>query len=127
MSKIKINGMQFYACHGCFSEEKIVGTHFIVDCSLDVNILAAAQTDDLKKTINYQEVYLLIAKEMKLSSSLLENVAYRILKSLHFHFPRLKRAWVSVKKMNPTLGGKIENVSVEMNTNEFINIKNTTV
>jgi dihydroneopterin aldolase len=125
MSKIKINGMQFYAYHGCFAEEKIVGTHFVVDCSLDVNIQEAAQTDCLEKTINYQEVYNLIAKEMKISSSLLENVAYRILKSMHAHFPMLKKAWISVKKMNPPLGGKMESVSVEMNTNEFINIKNT--
>jgi len=116
--------MQFYAYHGCFAEEKIVGTHFIVDCYLKTDNQVAAQTDDLRKTINYQEIYCLIAKEMEISSSLLENVVYRILKSLHARFPMLKKAWVSVKKMNPPLGGKIESVSVEMDTNEFMNMKN---
>ncbi len=116
MSKIKIEGMQFYAYHGCFSEEKVVGTHFIVDCCLEADILTAAKTDNLDKTINYQEVYHLIAQEMDIASSLLENVAYRIVKSLRIHFPALKKAWVSVKKMNPPLGGKIESVSVEMST-----------
>jgi len=123
MSKIKIEGMQFYAYHGCFEEEKIVGTHFIVDCNLGVDVREAAKTDNLTQTINYQEVYSLIAKEMEIPSSLLENVAYRILKSLHTRFPMLKKSSVSVKKMNPPLGGKIESVSVEMTTNEVVNLK----
>jgi dihydroneopterin aldolase len=119
MSKIKIEGMQFYAYHGCFSEEKIIGTYFKVDCSLELDMQQAAQTDDLEKTINYQEVYSLIAKEMEQSSALLENIAYRILKSLHAHFPLLKNGWISVQKINPPLGGKIEKVSVEMSTEEI--------
>jgi dihydroneopterin aldolase len=123
MSGIKIEGMQFYAYHGCFPEERVIGTYFKVDCSLEVDILPAAQTDDLEKTINYQEVYTLIATEMEQSSALLENVAYRILKSLHLHFPMLKKGWVSVQKMNPPLGGKIEKVSVEMSTNEIMTLK----
>ena len=119
MSKIRIEGMQFYAYHGCFPEETLVGTHFIVDCTLGVDTLLAAKTDDLSKTINYQEVYQLIAKEMEKPSSLLETVVYRILKKLLKNFPAIKKATVCVKKMNPPLGGKIESVSVEMNTDEF--------
>ena len=101
MAKIKINGMQFYAYHGCFQEERLVGTHFVVDCALALSVLSAAKMDDLSKTINYQEVYQLVAKEMEKPSSLLENVAYRIVKNLHIHFPMLKNVWISVKKMNP--------------------------
>ena len=114
MAKIKIEGMQFYAYHGCFPEERLIGTHFVVDCSLKVDANLAACTDDLEKTINYQEVYRLVAKEMEKPSSLLENVAYRILKSLHDNFPMLKRSNVSVKKINPSLGGKVGSVSVDM-------------
>ena len=120
MSIIRIEGMQFYAYHGCFSEEKIVGTHFRVDCSLEVNVKEAALSDDLEKTINYQSVYQLISREMEVKSSLLEHVAYRILKSLHDEFPTLKKSWVSVQKMNPPLGGKIDKVSVEMNSDEIV-------
>jgi dihydroneopterin aldolase len=119
MSKIKIERMQFYAYHGCFPEERLVGTHFVVDCTLMADIIPAAKTDNLELTVNYQEVYQVIAKEMEKPSSLLENVAYRILKSVHAHFPTVKKVWVIVKKMNPPLGGKIESVSVEMNTDVF--------
>ena len=118
MAKIKIEGMQFYACHGCFPEEKLIGTNFVVNCYLKSDLNQAAKTDDLKKTIDYQQVYQVIAKEMEQSSSLLENVAYRILKSLHSNFPTVKKMGVCVKKVNPQLGRKIENVSVEMSLEE---------
>ncbi|MDR0368488.1 MAG: dihydroneopterin aldolase [Bacteroidales bacterium] len=120
MSIIKIEGMQFYAFHGCFAEENIVGTRFSVDCRLEADVKEAAIHDDLKKTINYQTVYQLIAEEMKQTSALLEHVAYRILKSLHEHFPLLKESWVSVQKLNPSLGGKIGKVSVEMNSSSIL-------
>lgn len=119
MATIKIEGMQFYAYHGCFEEESIVGTHFRIDCRLEVDIKEAAIDDNLEKTINYQTVYQLIVEEMETSSSLLEHVAYRILKSLHEYFPSLQESWVSVQKMNPPLGGKIEKVAVEMKSNEL--------
>ena len=120
MSSIKIEGMKFYAYHGCFPEERTVGTHFVVDCTLAVDARAAAKYDNLEKTVNYQEAYQVIAKEMEKPSLLLENAAYRILKSLHAHFPMLKKAQVSVKKMNPPLGGKIDSVSVSMGSGEVM-------
>ncbi|MDR1878359.1 MAG: dihydroneopterin aldolase [Bacteroidales bacterium] len=122
MSKIKIEGMQFYAYHGCFSAENIVGTHFSVDCSLVVDTAEAAMTDDLEKTVNYQAVYLLIAKEMEQPSALLEHVAYRILKRLHDCFPLIEKGWVSVQKHNPPLGGKITKVAVEMSSEDIKNL-----
>ena len=91
-------------------------------CYLKLNVNLAAKTDNLNNTIDYQQVYQVIAKEMEQSSSLLENVAYRILTSLQSNFPMIKNVRVSIKKMNPPLGGKIENVSVEMNLNEIINV-----
>jgi dihydroneopterin aldolase len=119
MSKIKIEGMQFYAYHGCFTEETLVGTHFRVDCSMNVDIREAALSGDLKKTVNYQAVYQCIAKEMAQPAALLEEVAYRILKRLHADFPILQRSWISVQKMNPPIGGKASKVAVEMSSDEL--------
>ena len=82
MAEIKIEAMKFYAFHGCFDEERVVGTHFEADCTIEVNCNQAAQTDNLSYTINYQEVYQLIKQEIEQPSALLENVAYRILSSL---------------------------------------------
>ena len=104
MSVIRIEGMQFYAYHGCF---------------LEVDVKDAAENDNLESTVNYQTVYLIIAKEMEQQSSLLEHVAYRILKRLQVSFPSVEKSWVSVQKINPPLGGKIEKVVVEMSSDEI--------
>ncbi len=106
--------MEFYAYHGCFKEEQIIGTRFLVDLYLETNTEEAEKTDDLEDTVNYQEVYLLVKKEMDIKSKLLEHVGRRILDSIMKRFPRLVSAELKISKMNPPLGGKIKNVSITL-------------
>lgn len=112
MSIISIEGMEFFAYHGCFKEEQIIGTKFIVDLFIETETSLAEETDDLTKTINYQEVYSIVKKEMKIKSKLLENVGRRILSSLKHNFPTAKNITVKISKLNPPLGGKMKNVSL---------------
>ena len=112
MSTISIEGMEFFAYHGCFEEEQIIGTKFLVDLYIETETKLAEETDDLTKTINYQEVYWLVKDEMKIKSKLLENVARRILSSLKSNFPETKSAKIKISKLNPPLGGKMQNVSL---------------
>lgn len=114
MSTISIEQMEFYAYHGCFKEEQIIGTRFLVDLYLETNTDKAEKTDDLEDTVNYQEVYLLVKKEMDIKSKLLEHVGRRILDSIMKRFPRLVSAELKISKMNPPLGGKIKNVSITL-------------
>ncbi len=108
--------MEFYAYHGCFEEEKQIGTRFMVDIYLWVPTVEAENTDNLQKTVNYQEVYRLIKKEMEKTSNLLEHVGRRILNAVGNEFPQIKKAEVKISKMNPPLGGKMRNVSVSLTT-----------
>jgi dihydroneopterin aldolase len=114
MSVISIEQMEFYAYHGCFKEEQIIGTRFLVDLTLESNTDIAEKSDDLKDTVNYQEVYLLVKTEMEIKSKLLEHVGRRILNSVKERFPEVKTAELKISKMNPPLGGKIKNVSLKM-------------
>ena len=114
MSSITLENMEFYAYHGCFAEEQIIGTRFLVDLFLETDTSEAESSDDLSKTVNYQEVYLLVKKEMEQKSKLLEHVARRILEEIALEYPQVKSARVKVSKMNPPLGGKLERVSVEL-------------
>ncbi|MCD4772042.1 MAG: dihydroneopterin aldolase, partial [Bacteroidales bacterium] len=74
MSQISLNGMKFFAYHGCFEEEQVIGTNFIVDLEIETDTSKSEETDELSDTINYQEVYLLVKKEMEQNSKLLEHV-----------------------------------------------------
>jgi len=114
MGKIELEGMHFYAYHGHFDAEQIVGSEFIVDLQLKTDCSKAGLSDDLKDALNYQAVYTLIQKEMTVKSRLLEHVANRILDVLFSKFPDLKKAKVKVSKMNPPMGGEIEKVSVTL-------------
>ncbi|NOR73958.1 MAG: dihydroneopterin aldolase [Draconibacterium sp.] len=114
MGLIEIEGMHFYAYHGHFESEQIVGNDFIVDLYITTDCKKAALSDDLNDALNYQAVYTLVKKEMGIKSRLLENVAKRILDTLFAKFPNLKNAKVKVSKMNPPMGGQIEKVSVTL-------------
>ena len=114
MGTISVEGMEFFAYHGCFHEEQIIGTRFTVDLFMDTDTSEAETTDNLAKTVNYQAVYGLVANEMKVKSKLLEHVARRILDRLGNEFPQITGARIKISKMNPPVGGKVERVSVEL-------------
>ena len=114
MSTISIEQMEFYAYHGCFKEEQIIGTRFLVDLFLETDTGDAEKSDDLSDTVNYQEVYLLVKKEMEIKAKLLEHVGHRILDSVKDRFPAVTAASLKISKMNPPLGGKIKSVSLTM-------------
>jgi dihydroneopterin aldolase len=114
MSTISIEQMEFYAYHGCFKEEQIIGTRFLVDLYLETDTAKAEKTDDLSETVNYQEAYLLVKKEMEIKSKLLEHVGRRILDAVKDKFPEVTSAKLKISKMNPPLGGKMKNVSLTL-------------
>ena len=112
MTTIALENMEFYSYHGCFREEQIIGTRFLVDLYLETDTLEAEESDDLSTTVNYQEVYLLVKQEMDIKSNLIEHVARRILKKIGNKYPQVTDARIKLQKMNPPLGGKVESVSV---------------
>ncbi len=114
MGQIEIEGMQFYAFHGHFETERVVGNKFQVDLSFETDCSKAAVSDDLNDTVNYQEVYELVRTEMQEPSRLLENVAQRILDCLSHAFPGVRNTKVKVSKLNPPMGGEIEKVSITL-------------
>ncbi|MFO8128826.1 MAG: dihydroneopterin aldolase [Bacteroidales bacterium] len=112
MAIISLEGMDFYAYHGCFREEQIIGTRFLVDLYLETNTSEAEETDKLSRTLNYQDIYLLVKHEMEQKSHLIEHVARRILDRLAETYPKVQSARIKISKMNPPLGGKVDRVSV---------------
>lgn len=112
MNIIQIEGMEFYAYHGCFAEEQIIGNKFLANLTIETDFLQAAQNDDLTGTIDYVSVYEIIKEEMNIKSKLLEHVAYRIIKRIKNTFPFVFSVEIKLAKLNPPLRGKIEQVSV---------------
>lgn len=114
MARIEIEGMEFYAYHGHFKEEQVVGNKFIVNVSIETDVTRAAQTDHLADALDYQKVYSLIKTEMQITSHLLEHICQRILDRLYTEFDQIEQVTVKVSKMNPPMGGQIDKVSLTM-------------
>ena len=66
------------------------------------------------KTLNYLTAYEVIAKEMMITSHLLEHVAQRMINALYNAFPQISHVTIKVSKLNPPLGGKIAATSVTL-------------
>lgn len=116
MSTISIEGMEFFAYHGCFKEEQVIGTKFRIDIFIKSDTAKAEISDNLSDTVNYQSVYKVINEEMKTRSKLLENVGRRILNRIRKEFPSIEYLRIKIRKLNPPLGGKIDFVAVELET-----------
>ncbi len=114
MGRIAINNMCFYAHHGCFEQERQIGTRFRVDLCFDTDTSRAEQTDNIHDTVNYLDVYQVVKTEMQKPSNLLEHVARRIGDAVLCNFPSVQRLTVKVYKLNPPLGGQMDSVSVEL-------------
>jgi len=118
MAHITLKAMEFFAHHGCFAEERITGNKFLVDVTFETNVKQATQSDNLHHTIDYQEVYNVIRREMMQPSALLEHVVYRIIIAIQQNFPTIIETTVSVQKLNPALGGTINSVGFTLSSNE---------
>jgi dihydroneopterin aldolase len=114
MGLIQIENMEFYAFHGHFKEEQIVGNRFLVDLTIETDMRIPSKSDNLRDAVNYQKAYQIVKSEMEKKSYLLENIAGRILDTLYSEMPGIKKATIKVSKMNPPIGGKIGSVSVVM-------------
>ena len=112
MATITLRNMQFYAHHGCFDEERKIGTNFSVDVTFSYDATVAAESDDIATAVNYAEVFNIVKEQMAVPSHLIENVAMRIKRALLEHFPAITELTVTLYKINPPLGGSIEKVGV---------------
>ncbi len=102
---IELEGMEFKAYHGCLEQEKVRGNSFTVDFRGELDLSAAAESDLLSDTLNYGEIYEIVADEMSIPSELLENVAARIVKAIEQKFPELVSFSVRVSKKRPPVDG----------------------
>ena len=102
---IELEGMEFKAYHGCLEQEKVRGNSFTVDFRGELDLSAAAESDNLDDTVNYGEIYEIVSDEMSIPSELLENVAGRIVKAIEKRFPQIVRFSVRVSKKKPPVDG----------------------
>lgn len=113
--------MEFRAYHGCLEREKAVGNDFVVDFRGEMDMSAAAESDNLNDAVNYAEIYDVIKEEMSKSSDLLEHVAGRIVKALEEKFPQFTSFSVRVSKKRPPVSGVVQWSRITMHSVQLNN------
>jgi dihydroneopterin aldolase len=112
MGQLVLENMEFYAHHGHFEEEQIIGGRFSVDLMIETDLTQAAETDDLNDAIDYSRIYELVKAEMEKPSQLVEHVARRIVDATYSASDKITRVTATVSKLNPAIGGNMKKFSV---------------
>ena len=111
---IKVNNIKVYAFHGCLEEEAKIGSWYRVDIVVEGDLKKSSKSDNLKDTIDYVHLNSIVKEEMAIRSKLLEQVAQRILDRFFNEIPLINKAKASVAKINPPIGGNVEEVVITL-------------
>ncbi len=105
-SCVRLKNAIFYAYHGVGEAEHKVGARYEVDAELYFDFSVAGQTDSLRQTVDYEQVYGKISKVITSRKFyLIEAVAKKIADELMQDFPILDAVHIKVRKRNPPVGG----------------------
>jgi len=112
---IRIKKATFYGYHGVRSEEQSVGGKFEADVDIYTDFSEAVKEDNLKKTVDYHEVYSFMYRlALEQKYYLIESLATKIADELLKNFAQITKVAVRVRKNNPPLGGVADCVEVEV-------------
>jgi len=112
MGVIQVNNIKLYAFHGCLEEEAKIGSDYRVDVAIKADLKKSAKTDELIDTVDYVHLNHIVKEEMAIRSKLLEEVAQRILDRFFKELRMIRRAKISVAKINPPIGGNVQEVVI---------------
>jgi 7,8-dihydroneopterin aldolase/epimerase/oxygenase len=104
-SIVALEGLEFFAYHGFYEEERKMGNKYQVDVVVETELWEAAQKDKLSATLNYETLYKIVADIMRQPAKLLEHIAYQIIEEVYQQFSNIHSVEVNVAKHNPPVGG----------------------
>ena len=114
MGKIYLKNINLYAFHGCMDEEEKIGSDYVVNVVVDTDLGQSSNSDDLKDTVDYVSLHRIVKEEMFIRAMLLESVADRIIKRILKEHEDVTHVKVKVSKINPPIGGNVEEVAVKV-------------
>lgn len=114
MNKITVTGLRVEACHGVLAEEKKTPQPFLFDVELGCDLSQAAESDDLRDTVNYAEVCALVRETaLGKSCNLIEKLAADCAFAIMERFPTVMEVAVTVHKPCAPVGAQIADVTAD--------------
>lgn len=114
--KVALQEMRFFAYHGFYPQEQIIGNEFLLDIETEMDVTGKGD-EDISLTVNYERLFEIASEEMRKPRKLLETVAYSILEKIRMEFLSVKSIRIALRKLNPPVAGEVRNSLVELNFN----------
>lgn len=111
---ITLEGLEFFAYHGYYSEEQKIGNRYSLDVAIETDLDQAGRQDVLSYTVDYVVVYQVVAAVMKQSHKLLEHIGYKVISEIRLKYPFVEKVRVSVSKYNPPIGGVCDRARITL-------------
>ncbi|WP_257667541.1 dihydroneopterin aldolase [Parapedobacter tibetensis] len=111
--QVALTDLRFYAFHGYYPEEQVLGNEFVVDMKVEFDRDGRGR-DDLNDTVNYETLHHIAMMEMKIPRKLLETVAETMLNRIRKGFPFVDTIEVKICKTQPPFGGDKANASITL-------------
>lgn len=115
MDTIHIKGLEIFAYHGVYADEKQNGQHFIINADISVNTKTAGKSDDINDALDYGKLceYIkeyMINNQVNLLETLTNELSLRIL----LDYPKAESLRLEIQKPEAPIPMKFDTVSVEV-------------
>lgn len=115
MDTISLEGIEVWAHHGVLPHEAELGQRYLVDCTIHVDLAAAAGSDELDATVDYGALAALVVDVgTRPRAQLIEVVAGRVADAVLDHDRRIATVEVTVHKPAAPLTVPVRDVSVRL-------------
>jgi dihydroneopterin aldolase len=114
-TRITVCGLQTYAFHGLFSEERQLGQKFTFDITAELSPVHTHKSDDLTLSVRYDalvEETVAVAQSARFHT--LEALGEQVARALLGRFLELTELTVNVAKVSPPIVHPVERVGVEI-------------
>lgn len=115
MDQIRIKGLEIFARHGVYEEEKKLGQRFLADAVLYTDTRRAGKSDDLEASTDYGAVCRRLEEILTENSfNLIESAAEHAAQELLLSFPRIERLTLELHKPQAPIPLPFSDVSVRI-------------
>ena len=111
MLSIGLNNLSFFAHHGLYEEERILGNQFTVNLQVQYEP-DTVPVQHLDQTIDYTGLFHLVQEAMSTPFPLLETLVTTLGEEVRQRFPQVRFVNIAITKQRPPVEGWIGDVTV---------------
>lgn len=111
--QISLDNLIFYSYHGVYEEERKNGNEFRVSVNISIPY-DYEEEDDLKNTVSYADLFLIIQNQMEIPCKLLETVAIKIIRIIKERYPQIIKGKIEIEKIHPPIPGMLGSAKVTL-------------